>query len=188
MAETLTAETLFALFKETDRKMEETTRQMKETDRKMEETARVVKEVSRLVGNLGNRLGEFVQYTVAPAVLRMFQERGIEVHQVFPNAKAKRDNEGLEIDLLAVNGVELVAIECKSKLGTEDIDDHIARLQKIRRMFPQWADHRIYGGVATMILDESAADYAVEKGLFVISPSGDTVEIRNSKDFQPQPF
>jgi hypothetical protein len=181
MAETLTAETLFALFKETDRKMQE-------TDRKMEETARVVKEVSRMVGNLGNRLGEFVQYTVAPAALRMFQERGIEVHQIFPNATAKRDNEGIEVDLLAVNGIELVAVECKSKLGTEDIDAHMERLKKIRRMFPQWADPRIYGAVATMVLDESVARHTEENGLFIISPSGDTVEIRNSKDFQPRAF
>jgi hypothetical protein len=188
MAETLTAETLFALFKETDRKMQETDRKMQETDRKMQETDRLVKEVSRLVGNLGNRLGEFVQYTVAPAALRMFQERGIEVHQIFPNAKAKRDNEGLEIDLLAVNGVELVAVECKSKLGIEDIDAHIERLKKIRRMFPQWADHRIYGAVATMVLDDRVAQHAEAKGLFVISPSGDTVEIRNSQTFQPTAY
>jgi hypothetical protein len=181
MAETLTAETLFALFKETDRKMQE-------TDRKMEETARVVKEVSRLVGNLGNRLGEFVQYTVAPAAIRLFQERGIDVHQVFPNASAKRDNDWIEIDLLAVNGLELVAVECKSKLVAEDIDKHIARLGKIRHMFPQWARHRIYGAVATMVLEESVARHAEETGFFVISPSGDTVEIRNTPDFQPRAF
>lgn len=181
MSETMTAETLFALFKETDRRMQE-------TDRKMEETARVVKEVGRMVGNLGNRLGEFVQYTVAPAAIRMFRERGIEVHQIFPNARANRNNEGLEVDLLAVNGVELVATECKSKLGTEDIDAHIERLKKIRRMFPQWAEHRIYGAVATMVLDDSVARHAEEQGLFVISPSGDTVEIRNSEDFKPRAF
>lgn len=188
MAETLTAETLFALFKETDLMMKDTALRMQETDRKMEETARVVKEVSRMVGNLGNRLGEFVHYTVAPAALRMFQERGIEVHQIFPNATAKRDNEGLEVDLLAVNGIELVAVECKSKLGTEDVDAHMERLKKIRRMFPQWADHRIYGAVASMVLDESVARHAAENGLFIISPSGDTVEIRNSKDFKPRAF
>ncbi len=74
---------------------------------------------------------------VAPAAVRMFQERGIEVTQIFPNAKASRGGEGIEVDVLAVNGSELVATECKSKLGVEDIDKHIERLGKIRRMFPQ---------------------------------------------------
>jgi len=174
--------------KETDRRMQETDRKMQETDRKMQETDRVVKEVSRLVGNLGNRLGDFVQYMVAPAVLRMFQERGIEVHQIFPNATAQRDNEGIEVDLLAVNGVELVATECKSRLGIEDIDQHIERIRKIRRMFPQWANHRVYGAVATMVLDQGVAKYAQEKGLFVISQSGDSVEIVNAQNFVPKEF
>jgi hypothetical protein len=55
-------------------------------------------------------------------------------------------------------------------------------------MFPQWARHRIYGAVATMVLEESVARHAEETGFFVISPSGDTVEIRNSSDFQPRAF
>ena len=210
MAEALTAESFFKeireLFRETDRRMEqafreiremggetdrrmqETDRRMQETDRRMEETDRKIKEVSVLVGNLGNRLGEFVENMVVPAVLRMFQERGIEVHQIFRNAIASRENEGVEVDILAVNGVELVATECKSKLSLENVDRHILRLKKIRRLFPQWADHRVYGAVATMVLDDDVREYAEAKGLFVISPNGDSVEIRNSRAFHPVAF
>ena len=203
MAEALTAESFFKeireLFRETDRRMEqafreiremggETDRRMQETDRRMEETDRKIKEVSVLVGNSGNRLGEFVENMVVPAVLRMFQARGIEVHQIFRNAIASRENEGVEVDILAVNGVELVATECKSKLSLENVDRHILRLKKIRRLFPQWADHRVYGAVATMVLDDDVREYAEAKGLFVISPNGDSVEIRNSGAFQPVAF
>ena len=181
MSEALTFDKVWQMFQETDRKFQETDRQLKETDL-------YLKEVGRLVGNLGNRLGEFVQYMVAPAVLKMFRERGIEVHQTFPNATARRNNEEIEVDLLAVNGTELVATECKSKLGIEDIDKHIERLQKIRRMFPQWANHRVYGAVATMVLEPEAAGYAQDKGLFVIAQNGDTVEIVNPGDFVPTAF
>jgi hypothetical protein len=111
---------------------------------------------------------------VAPAVLKMFQQRGIDVHQIFPNATAQRDNEGIEVDLLAVNGTELVATDCKSRLSVDDIDEHIGRLKKVRRMFPQWSGHRIYGAVATMVLDEGVAKYAQERGLFVIAQSGES--------------
>jgi hypothetical protein len=100
-----------------------------ETDRKFQETDQKIKEVGKLVGNLGNRLGDFVQYMVAPTVLKMFQQRGIDVHQIFPNATAQWDNDGIEVDLLAVNGTELVATECKSGLSVEDIDEHIGRLK-----------------------------------------------------------
>lgn len=199
MPEALTAETIFSLFKETDRKIQETDRLMRvsiqENDRKLQatrelfqETDRKLKEVSVLVGNLGNRLGEFVENMVAPAAVRMFQERGIHVSQVFLNAKASRGNAGVEVDVLAVNGDALVATECKSKLGIEDVDRHIERLKKIQILFPQWAEYRIYGAVATMVVDDETIRYAEEKGLFVIVPSGDTVEIRNGKEFYPKAY
>lgn len=185
MSEALTFEKVWQMFQDTDRKFQDTDRKFQETDRKMQETDLKLKQVGELVGNLGNRLGEFVQYTVAPAVLRLFQERGIEVHQIFPNATARRNNEEIEVDLLAVNGSELVATECKSRLGIEDVDKHIGRLQKIREMFPQWANHRIYGAVATMVLKPDVTAYATEKGMFVIAQSGETVEIVNAKNFVP---
>ena len=210
MSETITLESIFALFKETrdlfeetdrrmqqsrenfDRQMKESRenfdRRMQETDRKMQETDRKIKEVSQLVGNLGNRLGDFVEHMVAPGVLRMFQARGIEVHQIFPNAQATRNGEEIEIDILAVNGVELVAVECKSRVGREDIDRHLARLPKIKRLFPQWANHRIYGAVASMLWDNEVADFAEEVGLFVIGQNGETVEIRNRQEFQPKAY
>ena len=91
---------------ETDRQMRETERQMKErsaeterqmkehlaeTERQMKEhlaeTERVMKErsavLSKQLGELGNRLGEFVEQMVAPAVVRLFQEQGLEVHEFF---------------------------------------------------------------------------------------------------------
>ena len=73
---------------ENDRQMKEhlaeTERQMKEH---LAETERVMKErsavLSKQLGELGNRLGEFVEQMVAPAVVRLFQEQGLEVHEFF---------------------------------------------------------------------------------------------------------
>ena len=66
------------LFRESERRMkeiqEETNRQMKETDRKL-------RELGAQVGGLGNRLGEFVEGLVRPALVEIFSERGIAVHQ-----------------------------------------------------------------------------------------------------------
>ena len=75
---------------ETNRKFQETGRLMKEsaaeTERLMKESAaeteRIVKTLSKKLGDLGNRLGEFVEHMVAPAVVRLFQAEGIEVHTV----------------------------------------------------------------------------------------------------------
>lgn len=83
----------------------------RETRRRMKKTDRNIREVSQLVGNLGKRLGEFVENMVLPAALRMVQKRGRKVTQIFPHATARRDGEMLEVDILAFNGQELVATE-----------------------------------------------------------------------------
>jgi hypothetical protein len=54
------------------------------------------------LGRLGNRLGEFVEWQVRPAVVKLFQARGIDVHEFYPEVSVQRGGEGLEIDLLAV--------------------------------------------------------------------------------------
>ena len=42
------------------------------------ETGRQIKQVRQQLGKLDNRLGEFVEWQVCPAAVRLFQERGIE--------------------------------------------------------------------------------------------------------------
>ena len=177
---------------ETDRRMQKTDLQMKETDRRMletdlqmKETDRKLKEVTKAIGRLGNRLGEFVEEMVRPAVVRLFQQRGIAVHQVFRGAYAERDGDAMEIDLLVVNSVDVVLVEVKSELKADDVKEHISRLERFKKLFPQYAGFRVMGAVAGMVVAEETARFAYRQGLFVLAQSGDTVTIRNDKDFQP---
>ena len=200
-------------FQETDRKFQETERlvkelsasqkelsisqkelsaSQKETDRKFQElaeshkeTERLVMEVSRNVGDLNNRLGEFVEHKVRPAAVRLFRERGIDIHVVQYNVSANRNGEGVEIDLLVTNDKDIVAIECKSKMKIEYIDDHLERLEKIKRVIPLYQHHRIMGAVAAMVLPDDVARYAYRKGLFVIAQDGTDIILRNDDKFRP---
>ena len=83
------------LYKETDRKFQD-------TDRKFQDTAKKIEAVTEAIGNLGNRLGDFIEEMVRPGAVRLFQERGIDVHEVSRNVTAQRDGDGIEIDLLVV--------------------------------------------------------------------------------------
>lgn len=170
---------------ETDRQMKETDRKMQETDRQMKETDRKLKEVTVAIGRLGNCLGEFVEEMVRPAVVRLFQQRGIAVHQVYRGAYAERDGEAMEIDLLVVNGTDAVLVEVKSELKTDDVKEHVSRLQRFKRLCPQYAGFRVMGAVAAMVVPEDSARFAYRQGLFVLAQSGDTVAIRNDEAFQP---
>jgi hypothetical protein len=162
--------------KETDRKFQETREQFKETDRRL-------REVTANIGKLGNRLGDFIEDAVRPAAVRLFQERGIEVHEVHQNIRSQRGDEGLELDLLVVNDEDVVAIECKSNLSLDDVNEHLRRLEKLKRLLPSYANKRVFGAMAAMVIPDNVAQYAYRKGLFVIGQNGEHLEIRNDANF-----
>lgn len=110
------------------------------------------KRVDDQLGKLGNRLGEFVEGLVKPAVVRLFRERGIEVHEVYPEVEVSRADGGIEIDLLVVNDTEAVLVEVKSKLKEGDVNDHLKRLAKFKRLLPRYADVNAMGAVAAMVI------------------------------------
>jgi len=182
---------------ETDRQMKEraaeTDRQMKERAAEFEcvmkersaETATVIKNLSKRLGDIGNRLGEFVEHMVSPAVVRLFQARGIEVHEVYPGVEAKRGGEAIEIDLLVVNDGTLVAVECKSKLTEEHVDEHLNRMEKLKRLLPLYKSHQALGAVAAMVMSDAVKNYALQHGFFVLRQNGDSIEISNPEGFSP---
>jgi len=189
-----TFEDVWRMFQETDRKFQETVRLMKErsietdrkfqeTDRQIQETDRIVKHLSKNLGDLGNRLGEFVEHMVAPAVVRLFQDSGIDVHEVYPGVEAKRNGEGVEIDLLVVNDGTLVAVECKSRLTQTHVDEHLVRMEKLKRLLPLYKNHRALGAVAAMVISDHVKTYAQEQGLYVLCQNGESVDLSNAPAF-----
>jgi len=195
-----TLDDIWKLFQESDRKFNDTRREMREmsqeSDRKFQETSQEIREMSRetdkkikqvteSIGRLGNRLGDFVEEMVRPAAVRLFQERGIDVHEVHQNVSSMRDGEGIEVDLLVVNNTDIIAIECKSSLSVDDINEHLQRLQKLKRLLPAYAGKRVMGAVSAMVIPDNVAQYAYRQGLYVIAQSGDHLSVRNDLNFQP---
>ena len=133
-----------------------------------------------------SRWGRFVEELVEPAVVRMFQERGIDVKEKHPRVSVKRENVAMEIDILVVDTTDVVLVECKSRLSRDDVNDFIENLEKFKIAFPAYKNYQAYGAVAGIEINEGVDRYAYQKGLFVIRPSGDTVEIVNDQKFKPK--
>lgn len=185
-----TYDDILRLFQETARSFQETDRKFQETDRQIQEinleTNRRIKAVSKSIDRLGNRLGDFVKDTVRPAAVRLFPEQGIDVYEIHREVGASRAGDEIEIDLLVVNDTDVVAVECKSLLSIDDVKQHLASLNKLKRMLPTYADKKVMGAVAAMVLPDNVARYADRQGLYVIAQSGDHLLIRNDAKFKPQ--
>jgi hypothetical protein len=171
---------------ELSQSQQELSQAQQELSQAQKETDKQINRVSQQIGELGNRLGEFVEWQVRPAVVRLFQERGIDVHEFHPGISVKRDNEGLEIDLLVVNDTDAILVEVKSKLTQRDVDEHLQRLAKFKRLMPRFRDVKALGAVAAMIVPNEVASYACRQGLFVLVQSGENVIILNDAEFTPQ--
>ncbi|REJ44262.1 MAG: DUF3782 domain-containing protein [Microcystis flos-aquae TF09] len=163
----------------------ESDRRAAEADRSMAELKRTVERTSKAVDSLTTRWGRFVEELVEPAVLRLFQEKGIDIKEVYPRARVKRQGIAMEIDILGVDDTDLVVVECKSRLSQDDVDEFIEKLTRFKIAFPHYKNYRAYGAVAGIEINEGVDRYAYKKGLFVIKPSGDTVAIINDANFQP---
>ncbi|MBF0628486.1 MAG: hypothetical protein HQL91_09730 [Magnetococcales bacterium] len=175
---------------EADRQMREsraeTERQMRETERQMRETDLKIKAVTKQIGELGGRLGEFVEEMIKPSCIAMFQARGIQVDEILGRVKKIVNGKQMEIDLLLANTVDAVLIEVKSRLTAEDVQEHLDRLADFKKLFPRYADCRVYGAVAGMVIASEADRFAMRKGLFVIAQTGESVQLANAPDFVPK--
>ena len=79
----------------------------------------------------------------------------------------------------------MIVVECKSSLSIDDVNEHLTRLTKVKKLFPKYREMKVMGAVAAMVMQDNVSRYAYKKGLFVLSQSGDTMTILNDKKFKP---
>jgi hypothetical protein len=188
---------IWALFKETDAKFKETDARFKETDAQFKETdarlaeqfAETDRKITRLEGILGMQWGRLMEALVQPGLLKLFQQRNIEVRYVSQRIKAHVDGETMEIDLLLENGLEMVAVEVKTRFGVREVDEFLNDLDQLTHFFPRYKDNIIYGAIASLEMPASVSRYAYKKGLFVLTVEGEgLVQLKNDAKFQPKNF
>ena len=187
-----------AAFKaETDRRAEEADRRAEERQKQWEQEQAIAAErlarldeisarTSQAIDALTSRWGRFVENLVAPAVLRLFQERGIPVNRSFQRAKGAEGGRHLEIDILALNHDVAIAVEVKSRLTQRNLRQFIKNLESFKAIFPEYADRTLYGAVAAIEVDKDIDLYTYKQGLFLIEQSGDSVKISNAENFTPR--
>lgn len=171
---------------EADRRAAEADHRAAEADRRLAKLEKASVNTMRAVDNLTTRWGRFVEELVEPAVIQLFRAKGIDVKETYSRARVKRQGIAMEIDILAVDETEVVLVECKSRLSKDDVEEFLEKLSRFKQAFPHYKNYHAYGAVAGIEIDEGIDRYAYKQGLFVIKPSGDTVEIINDSVFKPK--
>jgi hypothetical protein len=188
-AEHLTFEKVWAMFQETDKKFQETDKKFQETDKQFKETDKKIQETSRIVGNLGNKLGIVVEHLVLANIKEKFNALGYEFTKAGPSVLIEDYKKQIitQIDAMLENGEFALAIEVKTQLNVGHVDEHIERMEKLRRYADDRGDTRKFlGAVAGAVVADNVKVYALKKGFYVIRQSGDTVTIENPTGFEPK--
>ncbi len=167
------------------KRMRETDRQMKETDRRMKETDRRMKETDR---RFNSQWGKLMESLVEGDLVKLLQGWGITVKSTYTQSHGRRNGEHYEFDILAINGEEVVVVEVKTTLRSEDVNHFLAKLDRFRVYEPHFTDLRVYGAVAYLKTAPSVVRQAERRGLFVIRATGSSASIVNEEGFVPRVF
>jgi hypothetical protein len=107
---------------------------------------------------------------------------GNDFHQASQNSDVsdRTNNIFLEIDVKLENGDKVMLIEVKTKPTTKDVQDHIKRLEKMRKYADLHGDcglksgRTFLGAVAGVVMRDNVKEYILKQGFFLIEPPGET--------------
>jgi hypothetical protein len=166
--------------RETERQMKES---QKETDKQIQALGEKIAQVSSNVGGLNNDLGDFAEGLLTTDVLKKFEAYNLGFDDALYNIEIRergaRPRRVLaEIDCLLLNTTAALVCEVKMNLTKGDIEKHINRI-KLLSSKPNGllGGKKLYGAVAGVKMRDQTKEFARQKGLFVLEPSGGSVHI-----------
>ncbi|MDG4549094.1 MAG: DUF3782 domain-containing protein [Candidatus Contendobacter sp.] len=180
-------EEVWALFRETDRKLKELAEEAKESQR---ETDRQLRELGKQIGGLGNKFGSFTERLALPSMEKILRRR-FGVDTIAPSVRVSRGGQPLELDVLAyANGEVNTAymVEVKSHLREEHIQQLLEILEQFAVWFPEHRDKRLYGILAAVHIPQALRPRVLEQGLYLAHIHDDLFELEVPDDFQPRRF
>lgn len=149
----------------------------------------IAKAVNQIAGLFTTQWGQLVESLVEPGCVEQFRKIGINISRTMQRIeRADPDGRQMEIDVLLVNGKEVVAVEVKAKLKVANVEKHEENLGRFREVFHEYQDKEVLGAVAALSFDSDSDKYAWRRGMFVLKPEQGLVQIANGADFLPKRF
>ena len=182
------------IVKETTLQMKETDKQIKDTDKKTkEEIEKLTRQINKTEALFNTKWGKLVESLVEGKLVKLLQAHEIDVTETCQRVEISRTNKAgeiqqREIDIIAANGTEVVAVEVKTTLTPEDVKYFMSTLQDFKFYLPRYKNETVYGAVAYLRSESKASLFAERQGLFVIRATGDSASLINKPNFKPKAF
>ena len=180
--------------KQTDEQMKKTDERMRQTDELIKQNAEQMKKTDKKIAELGRQFGDFGNRRGEEAenfFFRYFEGKprlgSVVFNEVRCNVNAPG---GGEHDIVLLNDTVSALISVKYKLHKTDVDNLLGKeTERFKRLLRKLGStHSFYAGVAAFILDKWVEDYAIGKGLWVVSRSGKNSAVVNGPAFEARRF
>ena len=172
----------------TDRQLDKVSKQMEKTDRQLARTERQIAKTEKLVGGISNNNGLFAEEYFFNS-LRKGKPilMGEKFDKLIKSEIMEDENNNTlgELDIILINGKSVAIIEVKYRVREKHVDNVKKKVKPFRKKFPEYQNHQLYLGLASMAFDTAIEDKCKENGIAVIKQVGDTIVIadENMKTF-----
>ena len=170
-------------------KFAEVAAQQAKTDLQMAKTDRKLEKIGEMVGGLSSNTGLFAEEYFYESLERGEKILMGEKFDKLIKSKIMEDDESKEtkgeLDIILINGKCLVIVEVKFRVRDKHVDKVLKKIKPFRERFPEYKNHQVYLGLASMVFDEKIEDKCKENGIAVIKQVGGKIDIydKNLKAF-----
>jgi hypothetical protein len=146
-----------------------------------DESTRERQRMNKQWGELANRLGTLVEDIVAPNLPRVAAELfDCPIPDLFAVRVVRRfGGETREYDALLVCPTVVLINETKSRLLETHVESITSKLAELPRVYPEYADRRAVGILASLYPDPGVVRLATRKGVLVMGMGDETMRILN---------
>jgi hypothetical protein len=164
--QTATPESVWAMFQEIGRKQAETDKQ--------------IDKLQKTIGGWANNHGFFAEEYFSNSFennkRNFFGERFDRIEERVKGIKLGFQD---EYDILLINGKSIGIIEVKFKAHINDVPKVLRKAETFRVNFPEYKEHHVYLGLATMAFYPELEQECINEGIAVIKQVGDSVVIND---------
>jgi hypothetical protein len=167
----LTSSDVWAMFAETDRRMQE-------TDRQMRETKQFIKDLSKQIGGMDKNIGFHAEQYFQDALGDSLTFGGEKYDKMIPNLKYHHKNINAEFDIVLVNGKNTALIEVKNRIHSDFVEELAEKkLADFKKYFPEYVKDKIFLGIAGFSFGENVLKDAEACGIGIIRQVGKSIEM-----------
>ena len=149
-----------------------------ETEAQMNRTDETLKRMGIHLGGITDNNGSNTEDYFYNSLVDNPVLGGIKYDSIAKNFQIKSKRTQGEFDIVMFNGDNVALIECKYKAHEKDVEKLIhKKVDSFKELFPIYANHKFYLGIASFSFYPELESYAKENGVAILKQKGEVVEI-----------